>query len=294
MDNLDIAIIGGGPSGIAAAVQLKRSGYSPVLFEKNKIGGLIRSAHLVENYPGFFLGINGLALAEKLEQQLKHWQVNVYKQKVIKIDYHDDLFKIKTSCSEYLSRILLIATGTKPKKLNLSILDSNIKDKVFYEINPLLEIKNKHICIIGGGDAAFDYALNLAEQNNITILYPSDNPRCLPLLYQRVCSNKNIKCINEVTIDNIKTKNNNLLLEGLKKNQGIEFTSSYLLVAIGREENLNFIGNSLFVNKTKLENSKNLFFIGDVKNGIFRQISLAVADGIKAAMEIHIKNRELQ
>ena len=135
MDNLDIAIIGGGPSGIAAAVQLKRSGYSPVLFEKNKIGGLIRSAHLVENYPGFFLGINGLALAEKLEQQLKHWQVNVYKQKVIKIDYHDDLFKIKTSCSEYLSRILLIATGTKPKKLNLSILDSNIKDKVFYVIS---------------------------------------------------------------------------------------------------------------------------------------------------------------
>ncbi|MGC9366031.1 MAG: NAD(P)/FAD-dependent oxidoreductase [bacterium] len=294
MDNLDIAIIGGGPSGIAAAIQLKRCGYSPVLFEKYKIGGLIRSAHLVENYPGFSIGITGIVLAEKLESHLKKWQVEVYKQEVEKVDYQDDLFKISTGCAQYLTRILLVASGTIPKKLNISKLCLNNEDKVFYEIEPLLRIKNKHICIIGGGDAAFDYALNLAEHNNISILYPSTNPRCLPLLYQRVCRNKSIKCINEVTIDNIRTENNNLTLKGLKKDHFIEIVGSCLLVAIGREENLKFIGNSLLVNKTKLENSKKLFFIGDVKNGIFRQISLAAADGIKAAMEIHIKNQGLK
>ncbi|HHI03008.1 MAG TPA: FAD-dependent oxidoreductase, partial [candidate division Zixibacteria bacterium] len=49
----EVIIIGAGPAGIAAAIQLKRSGLNPAIFEKKKIGGLLNNANLVENYPGF-------------------------------------------------------------------------------------------------------------------------------------------------------------------------------------------------------------------------------------------------
>ena len=55
----DTLIVGGGPAGIAAAIQLKRSGFKVLILEKNKLGGLLRNANLVENYPGFPGGLSG-------------------------------------------------------------------------------------------------------------------------------------------------------------------------------------------------------------------------------------------
>jgi thioredoxin reductase len=59
LDNPEVAIIGAGPAGIAAAIQLKRFNIEPIVFEQDEIGGLLRNAHLVENYPGFPAGIAG-------------------------------------------------------------------------------------------------------------------------------------------------------------------------------------------------------------------------------------------
>jgi len=53
MEIKKVAIIGAGPAGIATAIQLRRYGINPLLFEKEKVGGLLRNANLVENYPGF-------------------------------------------------------------------------------------------------------------------------------------------------------------------------------------------------------------------------------------------------
>ena len=55
----DVIIIGAGPAGVAAAIQLKRSGLKPIVFEKDRIGGLLANANLVENYPGFPDGLSG-------------------------------------------------------------------------------------------------------------------------------------------------------------------------------------------------------------------------------------------
>ena len=60
--NIRIAIIGAGPAGIACAIQLIRQGYSPIIFEKGEIGGLLKNANLVENYLGFPGGISGKKL----------------------------------------------------------------------------------------------------------------------------------------------------------------------------------------------------------------------------------------
>ena len=59
MQTCDIAIIGCGPAGLSAAIQLKRLGEEPLVFEASRVGGLLVNAHLVENYPGFPEGLSG-------------------------------------------------------------------------------------------------------------------------------------------------------------------------------------------------------------------------------------------
>src|SRR4030042_7192079 len=65
----DIIIIGAGPAGLAAAIQLKRYGIRPLLFERAVVGGLLRNANLVENYPGFPRGITGPGLVKLFARQ---------------------------------------------------------------------------------------------------------------------------------------------------------------------------------------------------------------------------------
>jgi len=67
----EVAILGAGPAGIAAAIYLKRAGFSPILFEKQQSGGLLRHAFLVENYPGFPHGITGTKLADLFTKHLQ-------------------------------------------------------------------------------------------------------------------------------------------------------------------------------------------------------------------------------
>jgi len=255
----NVAIIGSGPAGIACAIQLRRHGITPVIFEKNEIGGLLRNANFVENYPGYADGITGKELITKFNNHLKKLNISPIFEEVIKVNFTNEIFNIKTDNSTYTSKYLVIASGTVPKKLNIEA------NNVFYEICELYKhnLTHKKIVIIGSGDAAFDYALNIAENTDareVVILNRSIKTKCLPLLKQRALENKKIN-----------------YLENTELNENMEY--DYILGAIGREPNdkiLRFAQNDV----------KNLFYIGDVKNGHFRQTTIAVGDGIKAAMEI--------
>jgi thioredoxin reductase len=77
-------------------------------------------------------------------------------------------------------------------------LAGDIAGCIYYEVYDLLPVAGKHVAIIGGGDAAFDYALNLGRRNRVTILNRGNSPKCLPLLAERV------QLVPEITyLDNI-------------------------------------------------------------------------------------------
>ena len=70
-------IIGAGPAGLGTAIQLKRYGISPLVLERESIGGLLRNANLVENYPGFPAGIPGVELVQLLKKHARASGVEV-------------------------------------------------------------------------------------------------------------------------------------------------------------------------------------------------------------------------
>lgn len=289
----EVAIIGAGPAGISVAVQLSRYGVRYCLFERGEIGGLLRNAFFVENYPGFPDGIPGRRLTQVFSKSLsvavKEGKGVILKEEVLRLDYRDGYFSIKTDKGLYRFKIVVCASGTKPK--NFDAVPEKIRGRVLYEISPILKVKGKRIAIVGSGDCAFDYALNLGRHNQITILNRSSRIRCLPILWQRVDDSPRITYREKIEIEEIRPG-----LRGLEllctagdrgQNQRVSLFVHYLVGAIGREPNLDYITERLKAKRQSLEREGRLYLVGDVKNGFYRQAAIAVGDGIRTAMKIY-------
>lgn len=279
----EVAIIGGGPAGLSAAIQLKRSGIEPILFEKEMIGGLLRNANLVENYPGFPQGISGRELVELFKHQLERYDIKTYDEEVIHLAYKDGEFLISTNKRELIFRTVIIASGTRPRRLE-ELERREVREYVFYEVYSISDIKNERIAIIGAGDIAFDYALTLSKNNEVLILSRSPGARCLPLLFERAMKNENITYFQNTVVENVKAQDTLILNCRNKNGERWNVPVSYLVIAIGRKPALYFLDNEMEIEE--LQKMGRLYLIGDVKNDIYRQVGIAVGDGLRAAMEI--------
>jgi thioredoxin reductase (NADPH) len=288
MKTEDVTIIGAGPAGIATAIQLKRSGIPPLLLEKSHIGGLLVNANLVENYPGFPQGISGVDLVKLFAAQLERTGQKASFEEVQKLDYGDD-FLIQTSQRELHSRIVVIASGTKAREIDFPV---EARDRVFYEVRHIAGVEAKKIAIIGAGDAAFDYALNLSLQNEVTILNRSRALKCLPLLWERAQKSPRIAYKENAVVKAIKRTSEGLTLIYENPQGEWELQADYVIFAIGRKAQLDYLAPKLNKKASELEKSGLLYLVGDVKNENFRQTSIAVGDGVHAAMKIYRKLRE--
>ena len=280
-------IIGAGPAGLAAAIQLKRFGITPLLLERADAGGLLRNANLVENYPGFPLGIRGPDLVKLFIQQAQHLNIDITYDEVTELTYEPGSFQVLTKKEGYISPLVIIATGTKPLPFRGFTIPEELRKRVFYEVANLLHVEGEHIIIVGNGDAAFDYALNLSRKNQVTILDRGEQPKCLPMLWERAQHVSAITYRNRSQVRRLSTDPKGGMLLGCHTPAGeLQYEADYLVGAIGREACLDFLPQALFQQTQGLEDQGVLYIIGDVKNGIFRQTSIAVGDGVLAAMKI--------
>ena len=281
-----VAIIGAGPAGITAAIQLKRYGIPFVLLEKERVGGLLWNANLVENYPGFPAGVSGPKLIGLMEKQMERIGVKVVFEEILRvtIDASKNDYQIKTPTKTYTSSYLIIASGTQPKPFPI-LIPEKAQGKVFSDIYHLLGVREKQIVIVGGGDAAFDYALNLVKRGNfVTILNRRVDVKCLKLLWERVVAESAIEYRAEASVRRValdETLSGTDRLE-VRLEAGESLKADYLLFAIGRVPKLDFLSDEL-VN----QNVKGLYLVGDVKNGQYRQAAIAAGEGLRAAMQIY-------
>jgi thioredoxin reductase (NADPH) len=287
MRNDEIAIIGAGPAGIATAIQLCRYGLKVTMFEKNRIGGLLRSANLVENYPGFPQGITGPNLVRLFEEQLRSAAVDIVYEEVVSLRFDSERFVVTTNERTLYSGLVVVASGTRPVELSDLELPPQFREAVCYDISLILHEKGKRIVIVGAGDAAFDYALNLGASNEVIIVNRGDVVSCIPLLWQRACVTAAISYYDNTKVLRIKGHDSNqICIECVRQGEMMTLHAHYLIPAIGRESQLGFLPKEGKGDFDRLEQEGLIYFVGDVRNGSFRQTGIAVGDGIMAAMKI--------
>ena len=197
----------------------------------------------------------------------------------------------------YKSLTVIIATGTISKKARIPGHGNLCGKKVFYEIadipltNEIADISltnhkktnnKKEILIIGGGDAAFDYAINLHERGHKPSIIMRNNPTCLNLLLKTAKEKKILYFENTVPL-HIYKDNDKITLECAHKT----FKADFILIAVGREPVYPLIDCQLInFENNGVENNDGLFFAGDVKNEIYRQLHIAAGDAMQTAMKV--------
>jgi thioredoxin reductase len=284
-DKNQIAVLGGGPAGITAAIQLTRYGLSPLLLERGEIGGLLWNANLVENYPGFPNGVRGEKLIGLMKRQMERIGVTVNREEVVSVEWQENIFLVKTNHAIRNAQYVIVATGTKSKPLP-NIISPAARERVFTEVWPLAEVTGKRIVIIGAGDAAFDYGLNLSKNRNfVTILNRGETVKCLPLLFERAAREPRITyrtgiAVREIMLGETATR-------FVVQCETEVFDADHILFAIGREPNRDFLSAEIGRRERELVQAGRLYFVGDVKNESFRQVAIAAGDGLRAAMEIY-------
>lgn len=280
-----ILIIGAGPAGLATAIQLQRYDINFTIVEKDHIGGLLWNANLVENYPGFPRGISGPKLINLIVKQLNFIDVPITRDMIKFVKWEGDNYIIRGR-DTYRPKILVVASGTKPKPIHIMIPDV-ARNRVFRDVVPLLGVRNKTILIVGAGDAAFDHALNLTKNgNSVTILNRGKQVKCLELLKNRADADPRILYRTNLSVKQIVFDQNESRLI-VRCDSGESLDADYLIFAVGREPQLDFLTSSVQENEQMLRAHGRLYFIGDVCNGTLRQTAIAAGDGLRAAMQIY-------
>jgi len=289
---LDLAIVGGGPAGASAAVYARRFEMKTALLFREP-GGLISTAHLVENWPGI-PSISGFELGEKLLKHARGVGAEEIFAEVSAIEKEaGGTFLLRAAGGkEIRARAVLLASGTFPRKLGVpgeaELLGKGVSycatcDGPFF--------KGKRVAVIGGSDSCCNEAEFLADlAEKVFLIYRREELRAEPANRARVEKNPKIEMILSATPRAIlgKEKVEGFRFERAGKEEDLKVDGVF--VAIGREPMTGLLDGvevefsergEVLVDEKKMTKTPGLFAAGDVVPGI-KQAIIAAASGVEA------------
>lgn len=174
-DEVDVAIVGAGPAGLAAAVYTASEGLRALVIERESIGGQAGSSALIRNYLGFSRGISGSELAQRAYQQA--WVFGAafaHAREVIAIRPDEDRFLLTVAPGEEVpARSVVLATGVSYRRLDVPSLEALEGSSIFYGASAV-EARaqaGRIVHVVGGGNSAGQAALHLARYaKSVTLL----------------------------------------------------------------------------------------------------------------------------
>jgi thioredoxin reductase (NADPH) len=297
LSQYDVIIIGGGPAGLTAGIYLGRANRSTILLEKEMFGGMLPNIEWIENYPGFAKGVSGAHLASEILDQASNYGLQLKLTEVVGIEVSREGCWIRCSNGERLgSRVLIVAMGASPKKLNVPG-EENLQGKGVFNCALCNGGKFAHrvVGVCGGGDAGITDSLYMTKiASKVILIEAMPVLTATAVLQKRAslnpkleirCSTKVEAIVGEKQVEAVEVvhletgKRETLRLEGLFVHIGLEANTSYLkgIVALGKE-------HRVLVNEKMETKVPYVLAAGDIRSGSRGQIVSAAGDGAIAAI----------
>jgi len=294
----DLVIIGGGPAGSAAAVYAARKKIKSAIIT-TEFGGQSIVSDDIQNWIGT-PHISGYDLAKSLESHVKEYQgeiLNIIKGRVVSVSQNDDkTFSVKTSKDVVINtKAILVTTGSVRRKLEAINADKYEHKGVTYCAScdgPVFT--GKDVVVIGGGNAAFESALQLAAYcKSVKILNRTDKYRADEITVDKVSKNPNIQIINNAIVDEVLGEQ---FANGIIYNKTEKLNVEGIFVEIGQIPNTSYIdfidkntiGNIIVDPRTQKASVEGVWAAGDCTDGLYHQNNIATGDAVKALESIYI------
>jgi thioredoxin reductase (NADPH) len=296
-----ITIIGSGCAGLTAAIYTARAGLNPLVLTGMMPGGLLTTTGIVENFPGFPVGIDGFELVNRMQQQAERFGARIKMGVVESVNLAKTPFSIIVEGEEINSQSIIIASGASHKRLGLESEKLLEKKGVTYcaTCDGALPIfRNQPLVVVGGGDSACEEALFLTRFGSVVYLvHRRDKLRASKIMAERVLSNSKIKPIwNSVVVDILdvtKDKVTGVKIKNVKTESISVVDCAGVFVAIGHVPNTSLFAGQIELNDAGYIVQKNgtmtsvpgVFAAGDCCDYRYRQAITAAGQGCSAAID---------
>jgi thioredoxin reductase (NADPH) len=321
-ERVDLAIVGSGPAGLAAAVYGASEGLRTVVVESGAPGGQAATSHLILNYLGFPRGLSGRELTSRAYwQALLFGTQFVFTRRAVGLAPRDGAHVLTfDNGTELISRAVVVATGIAPRRLGIPALEALIGRGVFYGATgaEAETLQGEDVCVVGGGNSAGQATLHLAKfAARVTLIARGDAlaPDMSDYLIQRIGAAQNVAVRLDTRVVDAtgERRLRGLVLEEDATGTREHVPTTALFVEIGGEPHTEWLPPALMRDEQgRLLTGRNLqsdqgleawprdrtpfpletsvpgvFAAGDVRRGSANRVASAVGDGAVVIRSVH-------
>jgi thioredoxin reductase (NADPH) len=313
----DVAIVGSGPAGLAAAVYATSEGLSVIVLDCRAFGGQAGASARIENYLGFPTGISGIALMARAYNQAQKFGAEMAIPEEVDCMRED----LSSGARRYVlnlkggqsvkARAVVVASGAEYRRLDVSNLSEFEGAHVHYWASPIEAqlCAGQEVALVGAGNSAGQAAVYLASHAAkvwMIVRGKSLDATMSRYLCDRIAAQPNIEVLTETEV--VALTGQDGMLEKVSwrgRRTGAQTTRNirHLFLLIGAEPNTNWLGLSdierdakgfvcadAFQDKGKFPlqtNRPGIFAIGDVRSGSVKRVAASVGEGAQVVAAIH-------
>lgn len=299
----DLLIIGGGPAGVSAGVYSARKQLKTAFITK-EFGGQSIVSDEIQNWIGT-PKISGQDLAKSLENHLRQYAgqfVDIFSDEwVLDISKNEDFFSVKTDKGSYVSKTVLVATGSHRRKLDIPGAKEFDHKGISYCAScdgPLFS--GLDLVVIGGGNAAFESSVQLlAYANSVTLLNRSEKFKADEITVENLSKNPKMKIVKNAIPTEIHGENfvTGISYKDTSTGEISKIETKGIFVEIGALPVTDFAKNILELThtgyipvdpRTQKTTTIGIWAAGDVTDGLYHQNNIASGDAVKALEDIYL------